>query len=263
VTQRLHVEDELALDLFAGMPVTNYAAALPWYERFFGGRPSFLPNDIEAVWEVAEHRYVYIVQDPERAGNALVLSFVDDLDRRVAELARQGIEPAQRLTLDNGVTKVTYRDADGNEISLGGAPKGLRNVPNSSVAFGRRPQEVRLRRSGTWPTLALGLSGVSRWSPGACGGRRRRKVDLRGPYPVGQLRDPAARHQGESLGRLARTEARSAQARLPARRHRGAGTRSQGGVRALYLTERTLQRAVLLGRRGVWGPASANLASSA
>ena len=46
----------MAVDLFAGVPVTDYAAALPWYERFFGGRPSFLPNDTEAVWEVAEHR---------------------------------------------------------------------------------------------------------------------------------------------------------------------------------------------------------------
>jgi hypothetical protein len=53
-------------DLFVGIPVTDYTAALPWYERFFGGRPSFLPNDTEAVWEVAEHRYIYIVQDPER-----------------------------------------------------------------------------------------------------------------------------------------------------------------------------------------------------
>ncbi|HJY66408.1 MAG TPA: hypothetical protein VJ254_06745 [Streptosporangiaceae bacterium] len=64
----------MAMDLFAGVPVTNYAAALPWYERFFGGPPSFLPNDTEAVWEVAEHRYIYIVQNPGRAGNALVLS---------------------------------------------------------------------------------------------------------------------------------------------------------------------------------------------
>ena len=70
----------MGLDLFAGIPVTDYTAALPWYEQFFGGRPSFLPNDTEAVWEVAEHRYIYIVQDPQRAGNALVLSFVDDLD---------------------------------------------------------------------------------------------------------------------------------------------------------------------------------------
>ena len=110
----------MALDLFAGIPVTDYAAALPWYEQFFGGQPSFLPNDTEAVWEVAEHRYIYIVQEPERAGNALVLSFVDDLDERVAKIARRGIEPAKRMTPVAGVTKVIYRDAEGNEISFGG-----------------------------------------------------------------------------------------------------------------------------------------------
>lgn len=114
----------MALDLFAGVPVTDYAGALPWYERFFGGPPSFLPNDIEAVWEVAEHRYLYIVQEPARAGNALVLSFVDDLEDRVAAIARRGIEPAKRETYDNGVTKVTYQDADGNQISFGGARVG-------------------------------------------------------------------------------------------------------------------------------------------
>ncbi len=110
----------MALDLFAGIPVTDYAAALPWYEQLFGGGPSLLPNDTEAVWELAEHRYIYIVQEPERAGNALVLSFVDDLDDRVAKIARRGIEAAKRETYDNGVTKVIYRDAEGNEISFGG-----------------------------------------------------------------------------------------------------------------------------------------------
>ena len=110
----------MTLDLFAGIPVTDYAAALPWYEQFFGGPPSFVPNDTEAVWEVAEHRYIYVVQQPERAGNALLLSFVDDLDDRVAKIARRGIEPAKRETVGNGVTKVIYRDADGNEISFGG-----------------------------------------------------------------------------------------------------------------------------------------------
>ncbi|GII79588.1 hypothetical protein Sru01_45700 [Sphaerisporangium rufum] len=112
----------MSRDLFAGVPVVSLAAALPWYERLFGGPPSFRPNDVEAVWEMAEHRYVYLVQDPERAGNALVLSFVDDLDERVAGLAGRGIEPARHETYDGGVTKVTYRDADGNEIAFGHAP---------------------------------------------------------------------------------------------------------------------------------------------
>ncbi|MEV0622020.1 VOC family protein [Nonomuraea sp. NPDC050404] len=112
----------MGLDLFAGIPVTDYAAALPWYERLFGKEPSFLPNEIEAVWEVAEHRYIYIVQQPERAGNALVFSYVSDLDDRVAQIARRGIEPAGRETFDGGVTKVIYQDAEGNEISFGGVP---------------------------------------------------------------------------------------------------------------------------------------------
>jgi predicted enzyme related to lactoylglutathione lyase len=112
----------MELDLFAGIPVSDYAAALPWYERFFGTGPAFLPHDTEAVWMVAEHRYVYIVQDPARAGNALVLSFVDDLDERVAAIGRRGIEAVERETLEAGPTKVTFRDPDGNEISLGGGP---------------------------------------------------------------------------------------------------------------------------------------------
>ncbi|MFI1831446.1 VOC family protein [Streptomyces sp. NPDC020412] len=112
----------MSLDLFAGIPVTDFTTALSWYERLIGTQPSFLPNDVEAVWELAEHRYVYIVQDPERAGNALVLSFVTDLDARVAAAAARGVAPARRETYEGGVTKVVYRDPDGNEISLGGTP---------------------------------------------------------------------------------------------------------------------------------------------
>ncbi|NDU74527.1 VOC family protein [Actinomadura sp. DSM 109109] len=111
----------MSLDLFAGIPVTDYAEALPWYERFFGREPSFLPNDVEAVWEVAEHRYVYIVQDPSRAGRALVFAFVDDLGDRVAGIARRGIAPEDREEYGDGVVKVVFRDPEGNEIGYGGS----------------------------------------------------------------------------------------------------------------------------------------------
>ena len=110
------------LDLFAGIPVADYAAALKWYERLLGGPPSFFPTDTEAVWELAEHRYLYIVQQPEHAGHARHTLFVDDLEAVVAPIAARGLEPAQRETYANGVRKTTYRDADGNEIGFGGAP---------------------------------------------------------------------------------------------------------------------------------------------
>jgi hypothetical protein len=94
---------------------------LAWYERLLG-EPTFFPHDTEAVWELAEHRYLYIVQMPEHAGHARHTLFVDDLAGVVAQIAERGLEPALRETYDNGVRKITYRDPDGNEIGLGGAP---------------------------------------------------------------------------------------------------------------------------------------------
>ena len=112
----------MVVDLFAGIPVRDYAAALAWYERLLGSPPTFLPNDIEAVWELAEHRSLYIEQLPEHAGHAMHTIFVDDLDALVAGIAARGLEPAERETYSNGVRKATYRDPDGNEIGFGGGP---------------------------------------------------------------------------------------------------------------------------------------------
>ena len=111
------------LDLFAGIAVGDYATALEWYQRLLGFPPAFFPNEIEAVWELAEHRYLYIVQRPEHAGHAVHLMFVDDLDARVAQIADRGLDPTERVTYSNGVRKVTYCDPDGNEFAFGGAPQ--------------------------------------------------------------------------------------------------------------------------------------------
>ena len=111
------------LDLFAGIPVADYAAGLKWYERLLGFPPTFFPLDTEAVWELAEHRYVYIVQQPEHAGHAMHTLFVDDLDALVAQIADRELDPVKRETPANGVRKITYRDPDGNEIGFAGFQK--------------------------------------------------------------------------------------------------------------------------------------------
>jgi catechol 2,3-dioxygenase-like lactoylglutathione lyase family enzyme len=110
------------LDLFAGVRVGDYDAAKSWYERLLGGEPAFSAHATEAVWELAEHRYLFIVEDRDAPGGATITIFVDDLDTITAEIASQGIEPAERETYSNGVRKATYRDVDGNEIGFGGAP---------------------------------------------------------------------------------------------------------------------------------------------
>ena len=110
----------MTLDLFAGLPVSDYQRALTWYERLLGSAPAFFPNATEAVWELAEHRYLYIKELPERAGQALHTVFVDNLDARVESISARGIGPASQETYDNGVRKVIYCDPDGNEIGFGG-----------------------------------------------------------------------------------------------------------------------------------------------
>ncbi|HVC74949.1 MAG TPA: VOC family protein [Candidatus Micrarchaeaceae archaeon] len=112
----------MTLDLFAGIPVRDYTAAAAWYERLLGAPPSFLPNNTEAVWELADHRYVFIEVRPEHAGHARHLVFVDDFDARIAQIAERSLEPAELETLTNGVRKATFRDPDGNEMGFGGMP---------------------------------------------------------------------------------------------------------------------------------------------
>ncbi|MEU4427168.1 VOC family protein [Actinoplanes sp. NPDC024001] len=112
----------MSVDLFAGISVSDYPTALGWYQKLLGGPPAFHPNDVEAVWEVAEHRFLYVEHRPAHAGHALITLFVDDLEERVAGISSRGLEPAKRETYENGVRKITYVDPEGNEIGLGGAP---------------------------------------------------------------------------------------------------------------------------------------------
>jgi hypothetical protein len=111
----------MSLDLFAGIRVSDYETARPWYERLLGAEPSFLPHATEAVWELAEHRFLFIVEEAEVAGGALHTIFVGDLDALVADIASRGIEPDDRVTYPGKARKAIYRDADGNEIGFGGA----------------------------------------------------------------------------------------------------------------------------------------------
>jgi len=112
----------MALDLFACLVVSDRTAAVDWCSRLLGADPVMYPNDTEAVWELGEHRFLYVEALPGRAGSSQVTLFVEDLDAWVAAAATRGIEPTKRETYDNGVRKVTFTDADGNEVGIGGGP---------------------------------------------------------------------------------------------------------------------------------------------
>ena len=106
-------------ELFAGIPVADYPAMLSWYERLFGQQPSFFPQEGEAVWQVNEHGWVYIVADAGRAGKALLTILVDDLEVRVRELSARGVAVGLTEVMAEGVHVVKITDPEGNRIQLG------------------------------------------------------------------------------------------------------------------------------------------------
>lgn len=77
------------------------------------------------MWELAEHRSIFIEQSEDHAGHSVVTIFLDDFEQRIAAIGARGIEPNDRLTYGNGVRKAIFRDPDGNEIGFGGAPVGV------------------------------------------------------------------------------------------------------------------------------------------
>jgi hypothetical protein len=109
------------MDLFAGIGVTDYARGVAWVERLLGKAAAFDAHETECVFEVAEHRYLYVALEPEHAGHAMVTVFVDDLDAFLASASGRGLTPADVETYENGVRKAIFRDDDGNEIGVGGS----------------------------------------------------------------------------------------------------------------------------------------------
>ena len=81
------------------------------------------PHDTESVWTLADHRFVYVVLDPERAGHALVTLMVDDLDGFLAAAGDAGLEPEAVEHYGSDVRKAVFRDPDGNEIGVGEVPE--------------------------------------------------------------------------------------------------------------------------------------------
>ena len=113
----------MEIDLFAGIAVSDLPRAIAWFDQLLGSVETFVPNDTEHVWSVAEHRHLYVELQPEHAGHAKVTLFVDDVESFVGAAAQRGIEPESLETYENGVRKVIYRDPDGNEVGVGGPPR--------------------------------------------------------------------------------------------------------------------------------------------
>ena len=111
-------------DLYSIVCVSDQAAALTWYEAFFGRPPDDIIGD-EALWQIGENGWIVIDDREVRAGgvgHAQITLAVEGLDEILARLAAHGIEHEPVETYGNGVRHVVIQDPDDNALSLAAAP---------------------------------------------------------------------------------------------------------------------------------------------
>jgi hypothetical protein len=105
--------------IFAGAAVADYDVALAWYGRLMGRPPDLIPHEHEAVWQVTDTGWIYIVADPDRAGRALLTLMVDDLEAHVDGIARRGIVTGEiDWVVPGSARSVWITDPEGNRIQL-------------------------------------------------------------------------------------------------------------------------------------------------
>ncbi|WP_188539980.1 VOC family protein [Kocuria dechangensis] len=115
----------MAIDLYAGVCVGDYDRALDWYERLLGAPPSLETGEGEAVWDLGEHRALFIDHRPEHAGHGrhtIFVGTVEDLQVWVARVADRGIEPVRWEESPDGMREAMYQDPEGSVIYFGGTP---------------------------------------------------------------------------------------------------------------------------------------------
>jgi glyoxylase I family protein len=108
--------------LFAGVAVSDFAAARRWYEALFGRPPDMLPKEGEAVWHVTTFGSVYVTADPARAGSALVTIAVSNLDEHTTALAARGLSLDELGADSSALQQLTITDDDGNCIKFSADP---------------------------------------------------------------------------------------------------------------------------------------------
>jgi predicted enzyme related to lactoylglutathione lyase len=104
--------------LFASVPVADLSASVGWYEVLFGRAADIVPNENEVMWSVADHGWLYVVEDPQRAGKTVVTISVDNLDQFVADIRARGISAGPIEAVGDAGQKANVVDRDGNVISL-------------------------------------------------------------------------------------------------------------------------------------------------
>jgi predicted enzyme related to lactoylglutathione lyase len=104
--------------LFAGIVTADLSVATTWYEALLGRPADIVVHDTEIMWQISDGGWLYLLQDPTRAGHGLATIAVTDLDEAVADIVARGIERPEIKTVGQGARKALVSDPEGNVVDL-------------------------------------------------------------------------------------------------------------------------------------------------
>jgi predicted enzyme related to lactoylglutathione lyase len=104
--------------LFTGVPVGDFATAVVWYSQLFGRKADVDVTDREVMWRLQDAAWLYVIEDAERAGRALVTLCVSNLDQALADIEARGITSAAIELVGDAGRKAELTDPDGNSINF-------------------------------------------------------------------------------------------------------------------------------------------------
>ncbi len=104
--------------LLAGVAVADFPRATAWYWQLLGRAADVVVHEAEIMWHIRDAACLYVVEDPGRAGKALVTVAVPDVDEAVAEIGVRGISGAGIETVASAGGQTSFADPEGNTISF-------------------------------------------------------------------------------------------------------------------------------------------------
>jgi predicted enzyme related to lactoylglutathione lyase len=104
--------------LFTGVPVSDFNTSHAWYESFFGRPADIVAHELEVMWKVTDGGWLYILHDPDHAGNSIVAMAVADIEQAISALHSRGVATGPIKPEGDAGRKAVALDPDGNSIAI-------------------------------------------------------------------------------------------------------------------------------------------------
>jgi hypothetical protein len=102
-------------NVLAFVAVRDIEAAIRWYKMLLGREPDTQPMKGLAEWQFEAGGWLQVHENKQLAGRSSVTFVETDVDDRIKQLQRAGIEPKSVMRGDQ-VSVVIITDLDGNQM---------------------------------------------------------------------------------------------------------------------------------------------------